>query len=76
MYQTALIGMNKILGPTRPDAIGIQTNIASMLEAQGYLVEAEFMARRVTELYVDRVGINHVNTIAAYRLHARLLHSA
>jgi tetratricopeptide (TPR) repeat protein len=62
MYQRALQGKEKALGPEHTSTLGTVNNLGLLYADQGKLVEAEQMFQRALQGYEKAVGVDNVTT--------------
>ncbi|KAK1780357.1 hypothetical protein QBC45DRAFT_111801, partial [Copromyces sp. CBS 386.78] len=63
MYQRALEGKEKALGPDHTSTLDIVNNLGLLYKAQGRLKEAETMYQRALEGYEKALGPDHTSTL-------------
>ncbi|KAJ5110529.1 FAD-binding monooxygenase [Penicillium argentinense] len=65
MYQRALAGYEKTLGPDHPSTLASVSNLGLVLDSQGKYEEAEAMHRRALEGYKEVLGREHPDTLTS-----------
>jgi len=64
MYQRALAGREKALGPDHTSTLGTVNNLGNLYRAQGKLDEAEQMLQRALTSYEQALGPDHTSTLS------------